>query len=89
MVVLFYIRLLSTNFVSLKRLNRIRTTTNQEKGVFIFIIFLIVPLFLMTSGISFNFMSGYHNLEVNSGDSNGNSAYHSGNTTGSKNTCLY
>ena len=41
--------------------------------MFIFIIFLIVPLFLMTSGISFNFMSGNHNLEVNTGDSNGNS----------------
>ena len=73
-----------TNFVALKRLNRVRTTTNQEKGVFIFIIFLIVPLFLLTSGISSNL--NLNNLEVNSGDSNANSGYHQGNTSGFKNT---
>ena len=76
-----------TNFVSLRRLNRVRTTTNQEKGVFIFIIFLIVPLFLFTSGISTNLnLSEHHNLEVNTGDGGGNSFNHYGNSAGSKNT---
>ena len=71
-----------TNFVALRRLNRVSTPTNQEKAVFIFIIFLIVPLFLLTSGISSNIdFSGYH-LE----DKNGNSRDPNGINAGSKNT---
>ena len=76
-----------TNFVALRKFNRIKTPTNQEKGVFVFIIFLIVPLFVFTSGISSSInLSGNLNTDVINGDTTGNSFYHSGNTTGSKDT---
>ena len=39
------------DFVSLSKRNRIKTGTNQEKAIFIFIIFLLIPLLLFTSGI--------------------------------------
>ena len=39
------------DFVSLSRRNRIKTGTNQEKAIFVFILFLLIPLLFFTSGI--------------------------------------
>ena len=35
------------DFVSLSRRNRIKTGTNQEKAIFVFIIFLLIPLYYL------------------------------------------
>ena len=39
-----------TKFVALGKRRRIRTGTNQDKAVFIFILFLVIPFFLFTTG---------------------------------------
>lgn len=39
-----------TNFVCLKNRNRLRTGTKQDKAVFIFLLFLVVPFSLFTTG---------------------------------------
>lgn len=44
--------ILNTTFVVLRKSIRVHANTNQEKAVFIFLIFLIVPLFVLTTGIS-------------------------------------
>jgi len=40
-----------TNFVCFSKGRRIKTGTNQDKAVFVFILFLLIPIFLFTSGI--------------------------------------
>lgn len=40
-----------TNFVCFSKGRRIKTGTNQDKALFLFILFLLVPLFLFTTGI--------------------------------------
>ena len=39
-----------TSFVSLSMRNRIKTGTNKDKAVFIFILFLLIPILLFTTG---------------------------------------
>lgn len=60
--------ILNTTFVILKKPFRIKTFTNQEKAVFIFLIFLIVPLFMLTTGIStVPDICGYNNSQPQEG----------------------
>ena len=52
------------DFISLNRRNRIQTGTTQEKAVFLFILFLLIPTLLLTNGLlSIGNMSINHNLE--------------------------
>jgi len=63
--------ILRTNFVALKKQFRIKTQTSQEKAVFIFLIFLIIPVFMITTGIySIAHLPGYQNLQSNSESDN-------------------
>ncbi len=75
-VPIFY-PLSKTSFVSLRMQNRIKTSTNKDKAVFIFISILLVPLLLFNTG----YLSILHheglNLPLGTGEASGvpNSAY--------------
>ena len=60
------------DFVSLSRRNRIETGTNQEKAIFIFIIFLLIPILLLTTGIISLFnIPGDQNSLFSTGEASG------------------
>lgn len=60
------------DFVSLSRRNRIKTGTNQEKAIFVFIIFLLIPLLLFTTGIFSNLkVPGDQNSIFSTGEASG------------------
>lgn len=59
-------------FVSLGKRNRIKTGTNQEKAIFVFILFLLIPLLLLTSGILSAFkVTGDQNQLLSVGETSG------------------
>ena len=61
-----------TNFVCFSKGRRIKTGTNQDKAVFLFILFLLVPLFLFTTGIGSLINSDDQNFVFGAGDNTNN-----------------
>ena len=63
-----------TNFVCFNRGRRIKTGTNQDKAVFVFILFLLIPVLLFTTSIGsmINF-SDNQNLVFAAGDNTNSS----------------
>ena len=61
-----------TNFVCFSKGRRIKTGTNQDKAVFLFILFLLVPLFLFTTGIGSLINSDNENFVFGAGENTNN-----------------
>ena len=61
-----------TNFVCFSKGRRIKTGTNQDKALFLFILFLLVPLFLFTTGIGSLINSDNENFVFGAGENTNN-----------------
>jgi inner membrane protein len=60
------------NFVALNKRNRVKTGTAKERAIFIFILFMLVPTILFSTGIvSVSNNSGLHNTIFATGEASG------------------
>jgi inner membrane protein len=60
------------NFVALNKRNRVRTGTAKEKAIFVFLLFILVPTILFSTGyVSISNFSGHQNTMFATGEASG------------------